>query len=69
MRHKPSLKNGAKTVMDIARQFEVEPRQPGGDSKIQVTVVGGRGSSWNRGAFVLRIHQKKVIAFMYSIIP
>jgi hypothetical protein len=42
MRHKPSLKNGAKTVMDIARQFEVEPRQPGGDSKIQVTVVGGR---------------------------
>jgi hypothetical protein len=40
MRHKPSLKNGAKTVMDIARQFEVGPRQPGGDSKIRVTVVG-----------------------------
>jgi len=41
MRHRPSLKNGAKTVMDIARQFEVGPRQPGGDSEIRVTVVGG----------------------------
>jgi hypothetical protein len=42
MRHKPSLKNGAKTVMDIARQFEVGPRLPGGGSKIRVTVVGER---------------------------
>jgi hypothetical protein len=43
MRHKLSLKKGAKTVMDIAKKlFELGPRHPGGDSKIQVTVVGGR---------------------------
>jgi hypothetical protein len=39
-RHKLNLNNGAKIAMDIANKlFVVGPRQPGGDSKIQATVV------------------------------
>ena len=49
MKHKLSLNNGAKTVMDIAKKlFEVGPRQPGDDSKIQVVVVDKDEGSRNK---------------------
>ena len=69
MRHKLNLNNGAKTVMDIAKKpFEVGPRQPGGDLKIQATVVDDDESSRNRRPLCY-VSIRKVIAFMYSIIP